>query len=169
MYMSLTDTEILLNQNLQHLDFKRLNEFHSNRLCVQKWNLLPHWSLGVAYSLCSCAACCPHSLRGRGLACPSIPSHHSRVLRPGAQVTRPAQLLCLPPLLCRRPGFNLHFVCATCAMPGRIFLSEQLVVENRVPLNVRSGIRLLLFTMLCQKYFEWNESLGIGYFVGPSG
>ena len=31
MYTSLTDTKILLNQKLQHFDFKRLNEFHSKQ------------------------------------------------------------------------------------------------------------------------------------------
>lgn len=57
---------------------------------------------------------------------------------------------CFPPMLRGNPSFNLRFVCATCAMPGRILPSEQLVVENRIVLNVKLGIRLLLLTVLCQ-------------------
>lgn len=78
------------------------------------------------------------------------------VLRSGAQVTRPV-LLRLPPLLGRSCGFNLHSVCATCAVPGRVFPSEQLVAESRVPLNATSGICLLLFTRLCQNTLNDRE------------
>lgn len=48
-------------------------------------------------------------------------------------------------------------LCATCAVPGRVFPSEQLVAENRVPLNATSGICLLLFTRLCQNTLNDRE------------
>lgn len=76
----------------------------------------------------------------------------SLLCRLGAQNTNPAQLLSSP-LLYGNSSFDLCFACATCAMIVRIFPSEQLVGEKRVPLNVRLGICLQLFTVM-SKCFE---------------
>lgn len=145
---------MLINKKLQHLDFKRLNEFQTGYICSETCFWIGAW---VLFTACIAAAAHPAAhtcsvahplslLPSRPIPSQSIPP----VYRSGAQITRPAQWLCFPPMLRGNPSFNLRFVCATCAMPGRILPSEQLVVENRIVLNVKLGIRLLLLTVLCQ-------------------